>query len=45
MSIRKLKNSIGKKVRFLRLEKGLCHENLADTVYMSSDLISCFDRG
>ncbi len=45
MSIRKLKNSIGKKVRFLRLEKGLSQEKLAESVNMSREHISCIERG
>lgn len=45
MSIRKLKNSIGKKLKFLRLEKGLSQEKLAEYVNMSREHISCIERG
>lgn len=45
MSIRKLKNSIGRKVKTLRLEKGLSQEKLAEYVNMSREHISCIERG
>ncbi len=45
MGIRKLKNSIGKKIRFLRLENGLSQEKLAEFVNMSREHISCIERG
>ena len=45
MGIRKLRNDIGKKIRFLRLEKGLSQEKLAEYVNMSREHISCIERG
>lgn len=45
MGIRKLKNSIGRKVKFLRLECGLSQEKLAEYVDMSREHISCIERG
>lgn len=45
MSIRKLRNSIGKKIKSLRLEKGLSQEKLAEFVDMSREHISCIERG
>ena len=45
MGIRKLRNDIGKKVKSLRLEKGLSQENLAEYVNMSREHISCIERG
>ncbi len=45
MGIRKLKNTIGKKIRDLRLEKGLSQEKLAECVNMSREHISCIERG
>ena len=45
MGIRKLRNDIGKKVKFLRLEKGLSQEKLAEYVNMSREHISCIERG
>ena len=45
MGIRKLKNNIGKKVKSLRLEKGLSQEKLAEYVNMSREHISCIERG
>ena len=45
MGIRKLKNSIGRKVRALRLENGLSQEKLAEYVNMSREHISCIERG
>lgn len=44
MGIRKLRNDIGKKVKALRLEKGLSQEKLAEYVNMSRELISCIER-
>ena len=44
MSVRKLKNSIGEKVRALRLEKGLSQEELAEYVNISQEHISCIER-
>lgn len=45
MGIRKLKNDIGKKVKYLRLEKGLSQEKLAECINMSREHISCIERG
>ncbi len=45
MGIRKLRNDIGRKVRFLRLEAGLSQEKLAEYVNMSREHISCIERG
>jgi len=45
MGIRKLRNSIGKKVKALRLERGLSQEKLAECVDMSREHISCIERG
>lgn len=45
MSIRKIKNSIGRKIRNLRLEKGISQEKLAEHVNMSREHISCIERG
>ncbi len=45
MGIRKIKNSIGKKIRNLRLEKGISQEKLAEYINMSREHISCIERG
>ena len=45
MGLRKLKNDIGKKVKFLRLKNGLSQEKLAEYVNMSREHISCIERG
>ena len=45
MGIRKLRNSIGKKVKKLRLEQGLSQEKLAEYINMSREHISCIERG
>jgi len=45
MGIRKLKNSIGRKVKSLRLEHGLSQEKLAECINMSREHISCIERG
>lgn len=45
MGIRKLRNDIGKKIRALRLERGLSQEKLAEFVDMSREHISCLERG
>ena len=45
MGIRKLRNSIGRKVKALRLEKGLSQEKFAECVNMSREHISCIERG
>lgn len=45
MGLRKLRNSIGRKVKALRLEKGLSQEKLAEHVNMSREHISCIERG
>ena len=45
MGLRKLRNSIGRKVKALRLDKGLSQEKLAEYVNMSREHISCIERG
>ena len=45
MGIRKIRNSIGRKIRNLRLEKGISQEKLAEYVNMSREHISCIERG
>ena len=45
MSIRKLQNSIGKKIKALRLEQGLSQEKLAEYTNLSREHISCIERG
>lgn len=45
MGIRRLKNSIGRKVKYLRLEHGLSQEKLAEYIDMSREHISCIERG
>ena len=45
MGIRKLRNDIGRKLKSLRLEKGLSQEKLAEQVNMSREHISCIERG
>ena len=45
MGLRKLRNSIGRKVKALRLEKELSQEKLAEHVNMSREHISCIERG
>lgn len=45
MGIRKLRNSIGRKVKSLRVERGLSQEKLAEYVNMSREHISCIERG
>lgn len=45
MGIRKLKNNIGKKIKDLRLERGISQEKLAECVNMSREHISCLERG
>ena len=38
-------NEIGRKVKNLRLEKGISQEKLAEYVNMSREHISCIERG
>ena len=45
MSIRKLRNSIGRKIKALRLEKGLSQDKLSESVNISREHISCLERG
>ena len=45
MGIRKLRNDIGRKIKALRLEKGLSQDKLAEYVNMSREHISCIERG
>lgn len=45
MGIRKIRNSIGRKIRNLRLDRGISQEKLAEQVNMSREHISCIERG
>jgi len=45
MGIRKLKNSIGRKIKNLRLDEGISQEKLAEFVNISREHISCIERG
>ncbi|MBR1425399.1 helix-turn-helix transcriptional regulator [bacterium] len=45
MGIRKLKNSIGRKIRNLRLDREISQEKLAEYVNISREHISCIERG
>jgi len=45
MSIRKLRNSIGRKIKNMRLENDLSQEKLAELVNLSREHISCLERG
>lgn len=45
MGIRKLRNAIGKKLRNLRMDRGLSQEKLAEYTNMSREHISCIERG
>ncbi len=45
MGIRKIRNEIGRRVKKLRLEKGLSQEKFAECVDMSREHISCIERG
>lgn len=45
MSIRKLRNSIGKKIRALRINHNLSQEQFAEAVEMSREHISCIENG
>lgn len=45
MGIRKLRNDIGRKIKFLRIEKEISQEKLAELVNMSREHISCIERG
>ena len=45
MGIRKLRNSIGRKIKKLRLTKGLSQEKLSEYVNISREHISCLERG
>ena len=45
MGIRKLKNSIGRKIKGLRIENGITQEKLAEATGMSREHISCLERG
>ena len=45
MGIRKIRSNIGRKIRNLRLEKGISQEKLAAYVNMSREHISCIERG
>jgi transcriptional regulator with XRE-family HTH domain len=45
MGIHKLRNTIGKRIKELRLESGLSQEKLAEYVDLSREHISCLERG
>lgn len=45
MGIRKIRNSIGRKVRNLRIEHDLSQEKLAEYTNLSREHISCIERG
>lgn len=45
MSIRKLRNKVGKKIRELRYKQGLSQEKLAEYVNISREHLSCLERG
>ncbi len=45
MGIRKLRNSIGKKIKYLRQEQNLSQEKLAEYVGLSREHLSCLERG
>ncbi len=45
MGIRKLRNTIGKNIKMLRLERGLSQEKLAEYVNLSREHLSCLERG
>lgn len=45
MGIRKLRNSIGKKIKGLRIEHDISQEKLAEYINMSREHISCMERG
>ncbi|MCR5262084.1 MAG: helix-turn-helix domain-containing protein [Candidatus Gastranaerophilales bacterium] len=45
MGMRKIRNNIGRKIKALRLEKGLSQEKLAEKIDMSREHISCIERG
>ncbi|MBR1907543.1 helix-turn-helix transcriptional regulator [bacterium] len=45
MGIRKLRNDIGKKIKYLRKEHGISQEKLAEGIEMSREHISCLERG
>ena len=45
MGIRKIRNSIGKKIKTLRQEKELSQEKLAEFVNLSREHLSCIERG
>ena len=44
MSLRKIKNHIARKVKALRLEKGISQEKLAEYTNLSREHISCIER-
>lgn len=45
MSIRKLRNQIGRKIKALRLEHDLSQEKFAEYVDLSREHLSCIERG
>jgi len=45
MGIRKIKNCIGRKIKFLRIQHDLSQEKLAEHVGLSREHISCIERG
>ena len=45
MGIRKLRNTIGRKIKTLRKEKGLSQDKLSEYANVSREHISCLERG
>lgn len=45
MSLRKLRNKIGRKIKALRTENRISQEKLAEFVDISREHISCLERG
>ena len=44
MSLRKIKNNIARKVKYLKKKKGISQEKLAEYVNLSREHISCIER-
>ena len=45
MGIRSLRNKIGKKIKFLRINKDLSQEKLSEHINLSREHISCLENG
>lgn len=45
MTIRKLRNLIGRKIKYLRKSHNLSQEQFAEFIDMSREHISCIERG